>query len=79
MTSLVPLSRPGSGVFVAAVRGVWVERGRARRPIARTLLLLPVGAARVVAVAKDIEVDLSGTGAGAPSLAFEGADLVPMV
>jgi PmbA protein len=79
VTSLVPLSRPGSGVFVAAVRGVWVERGRARRSIAKTLLLLPVEAARVAAVARDIEIDLSGTGIGAPSIALEGADLVPMV
>ena len=80
VTSLVPLSAPGSESFVAEVRGVWVENGRARRAVARTLLVLGGGGAggTVVERGADAETDRTGPPVTTPTLLLAGATLLAM-
>ena len=80
VTAMSPLSAPGSRSLIAEVRGIWVEKGKARRPVARTLLKIPsLGALnRIVTWGSDLEFDPAGLPVGAPSILFDGAELVPM-
>lgn len=80
VTSLVPYSAPGSNALVAEVRGVWIEDGMARRPVARTLLMMPSvdSLSRVIERGSDLESDDGGPTIAAPTLVIDGIDLIPM-
>ena len=78
VTSLVPHSGPGSGAFVAEVCGVWIERGRARRPVSRTLLVAPADSCleRIVERGSDLEFDSAHAAIGTPTIVLEGMTLI---
>ena len=63
---------------MAWVWGIWMERGRPARAVARTRLVMPGMASlgRVAELACDSEIDDSGPEIEAPTLIVEGADLI---
>ena len=78
VTSSTPYAAQGSASFVAEVRGIWIESGRARKPVAGTLLVLPTlrSLARIEARGSDLEFDDGGPPTGAPTLRISGALLI---
>ncbi len=80
VTALAPRSSPGSALFVAQVRGAWIEGGSRWAPVARALLLLPAEGilARVLARGADPRLDEAALPVITPSLLLAGAELVAM-
>jgi predicted Zn-dependent protease len=80
VSALTPRSGPGAESFLAEVRGVWVERGRAVHPVAGTLMRIPAmwNLPIVTESGSDTDLDPSGPPISSPSLRIEGADLGPL-
>ena len=80
VTALAPRSSPGSSLFVAEVRGAWVDRGKPVNSLSRTLLLLPEERilAGVLARGAGQRLDETAVPVITPPLLLEGAALVAM-
>jgi hypothetical protein len=80
VTSLTPRLAPGGEIYLAEVRGQWIERGAPVRAIPPTLMKIDRcgGLGRVEARGADAAPGPPGLPAIAPSLLFEMAEFVPL-